>query len=65
MAIEAGQSMIGKNAEAIIERQVDERGAPDRIQCDTGSKVISGALDKWGYDHGVTMDFSRPGKPHG
>ena len=21
------------------------------------------SLDKWAYDHGVTMDFSRPGKP--
>lgn len=20
-------------------------------------------MDKWAYDHGITMDFSRPGKP--
>jgi hypothetical protein len=27
-----------------------------------GSEFISRVLDKWAYDHGVTMDFSRPGK---
>jgi len=42
---------------------VKERGAPERIQCDNGSEFISRVLDKWAYDHGVTMDFSRPGKP--
>ena len=40
-----------------------ERGAPDRIQCDNGSEFISRALDKWAFENGVTMDFSRPGKP--
>jgi putative transposase len=28
-----------------------------------GSEFISKVLDKWAYEHGVTMDFSRPGKP--
>jgi putative transposase len=42
---------------------VKERGAPDRIQCDNGSEFISRVLDKWAYENGVTMDFSRPGKP--
>ena len=27
------------------------------------SEFISKVLDKWAYEHGVTMDFSRPGKP--
>jgi transposase InsO family protein len=47
----------------VSERLVKERGAPDRIQCDYGSEFISRVLDKWAYEHGVTMDFSRPGKP--
>lgn len=37
-------------------------GCP-RIQTDNGSEFISKSLDKWAYEHGVTMDFSRPGKP--
>lgn len=36
---------------------------PSRIQVDDGSEFISKALDLWAYDNGVTLDFSRPGKP--
>lgn len=39
------------------------RGLPKRIQVDNGSEFISKALDKWAYEHGVHLDFSRPGKP--
>lgn len=28
-----------------------------------GSEFISKVLDRWAYEHKVTMDFSRPGKP--
>ena len=35
---------------------------PVRIQTDNGSEFILKSLDKWAYEHGVTMDFSRPGK---
>ena len=27
-----------------------------------GSEFISKALDKWAYERGVVLDFSRPGK---
>jgi len=37
------------------------RGVPRRIQVDHGSEFISKALDKWAYENGVTLDFSRPG----
>jgi transposase InsO family protein len=30
---------------------------------DNGPEFISKALDKWAYENGVTLDFSRPGKP--
>ena len=63
LAIEAGQSMTGAEVAAVIERLAKERGAPDRIQCDNESEFISRVLDKWAYENGVTMDFSRPGKP--
>ncbi len=39
------------------------RGTPQRIQVDNGSEFISVALDQWAYEQGVTLDFSRPGKP--
>ena len=34
-----------------------------RVQVDNGSEFISVALDQWAYEQGVTLDFSRPGKP--
>lgn len=36
---------------------------PERVQTDNGSEFISKTLDKWAYENGVVMDFSRPGKP--
>ncbi len=30
---------------------------------DNGPEFISKALDRWTYENGVTLDFSRPGKP--
>ena len=62
-AIEVGQGITGQNVVAVMDRLVQDRGVPDRIQCDNGSEFISKVLDKWAYEHGVTMDFSRPGKP--
>lgn len=43
--------------------RVELAGVPKRIQVDNGSEFISKALDLWAYEHGVTLDFSRPGKP--
>jgi len=31
--------------------------------CDKGSEFSGQAMDLWAYQHGVRIDFSRPGKP--
>ena len=38
-------------------------GSPERIQCDNGSEFVSKVMDRWAYESGVTIHFSRPGKP--
>ena len=38
-------------------------GYPKTIRVDNGSEFISRDLDLWAYAKGVTLDFSRPGKP--
>lgn len=38
---------------------------PVRIQCDNGTELVSKDADLCAYSNGVTMDFSRPGKPTG
>ncbi len=30
---------------------------------DNGSEFISKAMDRWAYEYGVELDFSRPGAP--
>ena len=40
-----------------------EVGYPASIRVDQGSEFISKELDLWAYMKGVTLDFSRPGKP--
>jgi putative transposase len=63
LAIEVGQSLKGGDVVGVMDRLVALRGKPDRIQCDNGSEFISKVMDKWAYENGVTIDFSRPGKP--
>jgi putative transposase len=54
-----------KAADAIdvLERVCREEGYPAAIRVDQGSEFISCDLDLWAYRKGVTLDFSRPGKP--
>ncbi len=49
-------------------READNRvtglyGVPQTIRVDNGPEFVSRALDLWAYQHGVVLDFSRPGKP--
>lgn len=39
------------------------RGLPRTITGDNGSEVISKAMERWAYENGVELDFSRPGRP--
>jgi putative transposase len=38
-------------------------GKPKAIRVDQGIEFVSRDLDLWAYQRGVTLDFSRPGKP--
>ena len=44
-AIEVGHSIKGEDVVAVMDRLVQERGVPERIQCDLGSEFISKVLD--------------------
>jgi putative transposase len=47
----------------MLERTCAGIGYPKTIRVDQGSEFISRDLDLWAYARGVTLDFSRPGKP--
>jgi putative transposase len=46
-----------------LERICCSNGYPKTIRVDQGSEFISRDMDLWAYAKGVTLDFSRPGKP--
>ena len=46
-----------------LERVIREIGCPKTIRLDNGAEFISKELDLWAFMRGVTLDFSRPGKP--
>lgn len=48
---------------ATLERVCAKTGYPKTIRVDQGSEFVSRDLDLWAYAKGVTLDFSRPGKP--
>lgn len=56
-------SYKGEDVVQSLERVCAEVGYPKSIRVDQGSEFISRDLDLWAYAHGVTLDFSRPGKP--
>jgi putative transposase len=63
LAIEADQGIRGDHVMAVLERLKYIRGLPDVIKVDNGSEFISKAMDRWAYENGVRLSFSRPGKP--
>ena len=65
LAIDVGQSLKGEDVVNTLNRIASQRGLPATIKVDNGSEFISKVMDKWAYEHGVELDFSRPGKTHG
>ena len=53
----------GEDVVQTLERICSKVGYPKTIRVDNGSEFISRDLDLWAYAKGVTLDFSRPGKP--
>lgn len=53
----------GADVVEVLERVGREAGLPTAIRVDQGTEFVSRDLDLWAYQHGVMLDFSRPGKP--
>jgi len=64
LAIEPDQAIRAEAVVAVLDRLIGARGTPPgKIRLDNGPEFVSRVLDHWAYRHGVTLDFSRPGKP--
>ncbi len=63
LAIEVDSGIKGEQVVEAMSRITMVRGAPKSIRVDNGPEFVSKALDRWAYENGVRLDFSRPGKP--
>lgn len=63
VAIEVDTSIPGARVVQVLERLAESYGLPQVIVTDNGPEFTSRALDNWAYQHGVNLDYIRPGKP--
>jgi len=62
-ALDRRHSYRGEDVVQTLERGCRQVGYPKTIRVDQGTQFVSRDLDLWTYAKGVTLDFSRPGKP--
>ncbi len=62
-AIGVGYRYTGYDVVRTLEQAARRHGVPKAIRVDNGPEFVSKELDLWAYANGVTLDFSRPGKP--
>ena len=62
-AVDPRFSYRAEDLVSTLDRVCADVGFPKTIRVDQGSEFISRDLDLWAYLNGVTLDFSRPGKP--
>ena len=63
LAIVVRQRFPAGDVVEALEQLRRNRALPKSIRVDNGTEFTSKAMDRWAYEHGVTLDFSRPGKP--
>lgn len=57
------QSLRGEHVAEAMARLVAQRGKPGAIKVDSGSEFAGKVMDRWAYENGVELDFSRRGTP--
>jgi putative transposase len=62
-AIDVRQQFRGADVVNTLERVSRQLGYPKTIRLDNGPEFISKEPDLWAFMRGVTLHFSRPGKP--
>ena len=63
LAIEVDFSLTAERVVRTLDRIAAARGYPLKLRLDNGPEFISLALAEWAAQHGVTLEFIKPGKP--
>ena len=62
-ALEVDMSLPGVRVVRALEKLRLQGRLPQRIKVDNGPEFSGKALDAWAFEHGVQIEFTRPGKP--
>lgn len=57
------QSLHGEHVAEAMTKRVAQRGTPAAIKVDNGSEFAGKVMERWAYENGVELDFSRRGTP--
>ncbi len=63
LAIVVDQSLRADDVAEAVTRLAAQRGKPEAIKVDNGSEFAGKVMDRWAYENGVELDFSRRGTP--
>ncbi len=61
--IEIDLSLSAQRVVRVLERISERRGYPKQIRLDNGPEMVSTTLAEWADEHGITLEFIKPGKP--
>ena len=62
-ALEADISLTGQRVVRVLEGLRLQGRKPQALRLDNGPEFTGKALDAWAHEHGVRLEFIRPGKP--
>lgn len=63
LAIEIDLIIPAQRVVRVLDRIAASRGYPLKMRMDNGQELISVALAQWAEEHGVMLEFIKPGKP--
>lgn len=63
LAIEIDLNIPAQRVVRVLDRIVANRGYPLKMRMDNGPELVSLTLAQWAEDHGVMLEFIKPGKP--
>ncbi|MCF8582610.1 DDE-type integrase/transposase/recombinase, partial [Enterobacter ludwigii] len=63
LAIEIDLNSQAQRVVRVLDRSAANRGYPLKLLMDNGTELLSLALAQWAEEHGVMLEFIKPGKP--
>ncbi len=63
LTIEVARSLTAAHVVETLNRVAAWRGYPEKLRVDNGPELTSIRLADWAEQHGVTLEFIKPGKP--